>query len=576
MLNWLSRLGAWIDRTARRSWAGISRFFWPDAESSIWRRLLPYVTLLGALAVAFLIGGAGWELTNSNAFCGLVCHTMPPEYISYLNSPHNRVKCVECHIGRDTIATQFTRKAHDISHVVKYLGTGYETPIYVKGLRPAQDICERCHSPEKFSANSQMVIKHYDAEKNNELSETFLSFKTGGGTEREGLGKGIHWHIENDIEYIFTDDKNLQLEIPWVKVTYAGTGETEIFTDIDAELPADFVEKNQENVRQMDCVTCHNRNSHEFKTPDQALNDAMARNIISPEIPYFKQNAIAIIEREYPSIGHANSAIEGLKKYYKANWPDYFAANTDKVDAAVEEVKRLYSEMVYPTMEVTWNTHPNNAEHKDWPGCFRCHDGKHLNEQQESIRIECNLCHSIPQKAPADGSTTYMPLSDPFEPASHVDSNWISRHRFEFDSTCEGCHDVSNPGGTDDSSFCANSACHATEWKFAGLDATGILELTNQLPELMPSYPEADLTWDDLIGPILSARCVACHGGTAGLYLDTYEGAMAGGNLGPAIVSGDADASLIIQLQREGHPNSLPPEELDWIIQWINAGAPES
>jgi hypothetical protein len=31
-----------------------------------------------------------------------------------------------------------------------------------------------------------------------------------------------------------------------------------------------------------------------------------------------------------------------------------------------------------------------------------------------------------------------------------------------------------------------------------------------------------------------------------------------------------------VQLQREGHPNSLPPEELDWIIQWINAGAPKS
>ena len=45
MLNWLSRFGAWIDRTARRSWAGIARFFWPDPQSSIWRRLLPYVTI---------------------------------------------------------------------------------------------------------------------------------------------------------------------------------------------------------------------------------------------------------------------------------------------------------------------------------------------------------------------------------------------------------------------------------------------------------------------------------------------------------------------------------------------------
>ena len=168
-----------------------------------------------------------------------------------------------------------------------------------------------------------------------------------------------------------------------------------------------------------------------------------------------------------------------------------------------------------------------------------------------------------------------MPLSDPFEPESHVDSNWTSRHRFEFDDTCQGCHDVSNPGGSDDSSFCANSACHATEWKYAGLDATGIVELTNVLSDELPTYPEAALTWNDLVGPIMASRCVACHGGTAGLFLDTYANAMAGGNLGLAIIPGDAEASLLVQLQREGHPNSLPPDELDWIIQWINAGAPE-
>ena len=101
-----------------------------------------------------------------------------------------------------TIATQFFRKAHDLSHVIKFAGADYETPIYVKGLRPAPQVCEKCHNPEKFSENSVKEIKTYDAAKNNELSTTYLSFKTGGGTQREGLGKGIHWHIENDIEYI--------------------------------------------------------------------------------------------------------------------------------------------------------------------------------------------------------------------------------------------------------------------------------------------------------------------------------------------------------------------------------------
>jgi hypothetical protein len=54
------------------------------------------------------------------------------------------------------------------------------------------------------------------------------------------------------------------------------------------------------------------------------------------------------------------------------------------------------------------------------------------------------------------------------------------------------------------------------------------------------------------------------------------EGAMAGDNLGPAIVAGNAEESLLIQLRRAGHPNSLAPSELEWIEQWINEGAPES
>jgi nitrate/TMAO reductase-like tetraheme cytochrome c subunit len=576
MLRWLERLGGWVDRVARGIGRGLRRFFWPGPEASSGRRILPYATLLGGLAVAFAVGGAAWEVTNSSEFCGMACHTMPPEYISYLNSPHSRVKCVECHIGRATIATQFFRKAHDISHVIQFVGATYETPIYVKGLRPAPQVCERCHSPDKFSANSLTEIKRYDAANNNELDSTFLSFKTGGGTHRQGLGKGIHWHIENDIEYIYTDDKHLQQEIPWVKVTYADTGETEIFTDADADLPADFAEQNADRVETMDCMSCHNRVSHEFKSPDLALDDAMGRGQISPEIPYFKQNAMAVMERQYPSMGHAYNAIEGLKSYYATNWADYYAANTELVGKAVAEVQGIYEQIVYPNMDISWTTHPDNLGHKEFPGCFRCHDGKHVNEQQETIRVECNLCHSIPTKAPPDGSTAFMPVTEPFEPESHVDSNWISRHRFEFDSTCEGCHDVSNPGGTDDSSFCANSNCHATEWTYAGLDATRIIALTNQLADTLPTYPEAPLTWDALVGPILASRCTSCHGGTAGLYLDSYEGAMAGGNLGPAIIPGNAEESLLIKLQREGHPNSLPPEELDWISQWIDAGAPQS
>jgi hypothetical protein len=553
----------------------ISRLLTPDRSAPLWIRLLPYAALVAAGLLILVFIGAGWEYTNSSEFCGTVCHTMPPEYAAYQISPHARVNCVECHIGRSLIATQFTRKASDISHVVRYVGADYEIPIYVKHLRPASQICERCHNPSKFSDDSLREYKHFDAAQNNEPSVTHLLFKTGGGTAREGQGKGIHWHIENKVEYIATDDPHLEQEIPWVRVTDVDSGLVDEYVDIEAGLPPDFVEQNQDKLRRVDCMTCHNRISHLFRTPSGALDDALSRGVIPLEIPYFKQNAVAVMERQYPSMDEAHKALGGLRDYYAVNWPEYYTNNAETVNKAVEKLIEIYDRIVFPTMDVTWETHPNNLGHKEWPGCFRCHDGKHLNERNETIRIECNLCHSIPIRNRPNGTTAILPVEDQFEPESHIDTNWVSRHRFEFDGTCEGCHDVSNPGGSDDSSYCANSSCHAIEWKYAGLNAPGIIELTNVLDESLPTYPEVNLNWDDLVGPILQARCVACHGGTAGLYLDSYEGVLAGGNLGPAIISGNAEESLLVKLQLEGHPNSLAPRELGWIEAWINAGAPQ-
>jgi nitrate/TMAO reductase-like tetraheme cytochrome c subunit len=553
----------------------LSEFITPERSDPWWNRLAPYAILIFAGLVTFVLMGAGWEYTNSSEFCGTACHTMPPEYEAYLLSPHARVDCVECHIGRGYIATQFTRKAQDISHVVRYIGVvDYDVPIYAKHLRPASEVCELCHLPEKFSDDSLRIFHRYDAEKNNELTTTHMLFKTGGGTFREGRGKGIHWHVENEVKYIATDSPFLEQEIPWVQVTYASSGETEIFIDTEANLPEDFAIQNQDTIRTMDCMTCHNRVSHLFRQPSDTLDEAMSRGTISPQIPYFKQNALAVMERPYPDMEQALIAISGLRNYYAENWSEYYTENQATVDQAVAVLLETYQTMVFPNMQVSWDTHPNNLGHKDSPGCFRCHDGNHLNEKQESIRIECSLCHSIPVTNRADGTAPPLLVQDVFRPASHVDSNWLARHRFDFDTTCEGCHDVSDPGGSSDTSFCGNSGCHATEWTYANLNAPGILALTNVLDGTLPTYPEADLTWNDLVAPILEARCTACHGGTAGLYLESYEGLMDGGNLGPAIIPGNAEESLLVVLQQRGHPNSLASRELDWIVQWINAGAP--
>ena len=77
----------------------LGRFITPERNASLWTRLAPYAILIFAGVMAFIVAGAGWEYTNSSEFCGTACHIHPPEYTSYLASPHANVKCVEypCH-----------------------------------------------------------------------------------------------------------------------------------------------------------------------------------------------------------------------------------------------------------------------------------------------------------------------------------------------------------------------------------------------------------------------------------------------------------------------------------------------
>jgi len=84
------------------------------------------------------------------------------------------------------------------------------------------------------------------------------------------------------------------------------------------------------------------------------------------------------------------------------------------------------------------------------------------------------------------------------------------------------------------------------------------------------------------IRPILRAHCLDCHGGG-----DTFEGSLdlrqvrsmeRGGDSGPALVPGDAGASLVLARIRSGEmpPSTVKvkPEELAILERWVADGAP--
>ncbi len=461
------------------------------------------VLLLGAVTVS----ATTWEYTNSPEFCGTVCHTMPPEYIAYQVSPHARVACVDCHLGQDSFLSTVPRKAREVRHVVNALTQAYEPPIYVKSLRPARDTCEKCHNPDKFSSDSFVELKRYAEDETNTLTRTYLVIKTGGGTRREGLGRGIHWHVENEVWFYATD--HLKQTIPYVREV-TSDGNTVEYFDVEAGLPPDFGQQVEGQLQRMDCIDCHTRISHLFRSPANAMDTALARQQIDRTIPVIKEQGVQVLSKEYTSPEEGLQAVASLESWYQENYPDYYAGNQAVVQGAVAEIKNIFTATVFPNMGVGWQTHPNNAGHKEFPGCFRCHDGKHTSPEGQTVRLECNVCHSIPEVVEDQQSAPVLSLDKSGEPESHLDSNWLARHRYEFNESCAACHDVGNPGGTDNTSFCANSACHATEWKFVGLDAPAIRELVE--PPVVPGSGQPEPV-PHPIGP--DTDCTICHASDA-------------------------------------------------------------
>ena len=92
--------------------------------------------------------------------------------------------------------------------------------------------------------------------------------------------------------------------------------------------------------------------------------------------------------------------------------------------------------------------------------------------------------------------------------------------------------------------------------------------------------------FDHVIQPILSAKCVSCHGETKSegeLRLDSLAMILAGGDAGPAIVAGDAAESLLLQrlylpmAEKKHMPPAGKPQpteaEVALLEWWIAEGA---
>ncbi len=380
--------GAWAQRRWAIKHAATVPDKWRlDLKNPVQRRR---IIVFGAGALGFVMLSAfgsyqTYHYAESVEFCGEVCHkAMNPEFVTYQRGAHARVSCVDCHVGAG--AEWFIKaKINGTHQLIAYTLNNYKRPIEtpLKHIRPAEEICAKCHWPEKHHGNLEVNYRHFLSDRANTPFDVRMLLRVNTNAPG-GEPAGIHWHVnENEkVEYYATDPK--RQEIPWMRVTDKRDGSTRVFRtdEFKGEPPAG-------QIRTMDCMDCHNRPAHAFPTANDSVERALAAGAISPKLPNIKREAVkAMIQ---PGIATADDAANKIAAYLGTKY-----ANAPELPAAIAAVQGIYATTIFPDRKADWRVYPDNIGHKDWPGCFRCHDNKHKTAEGKLVRAsDCNSCHTI-------------------------------------------------------------------------------------------------------------------------------------------------------------------------------------
>lgn len=214
------------------------------------------------------------------------------------------------------------------------------------------------------------VFRTYLNDEANSPHASALIFRVGDGDS------GIHWHATAKVYYEAADRERRV-------ITWAGVerdARMEEWLNPDAKLTEAAAER-----RVMTCVDCHNRVGHRIPTPEELVDEALADGRLDASLPYLKREALRLLADDGAATDadmlHAAWSQEGwfdqLEEFYAREYPGVYAAKRGSIERAVNGLRGLSSELLYPAMRTSWLTYPDNLRHPQAdggaPACFRCH-----------------------------------------------------------------------------------------------------------------------------------------------------------------------------------------------------------
>ncbi len=107
-----------------------------------------------------------------------------------------------------------------------------------------------------------------------------------------GNGSGIHWwHMAqvNKVTYIADEKRE---KIFWVEHQNM-KGEDTVFELENSGISPQELSKYEKRV--MDCVDCHNRPTHIYKLPEEAVDQAISAHQIDESLPFIKKEGVVLL-----------------------------------------------------------------------------------------------------------------------------------------------------------------------------------------------------------------------------------------------------------------------------------------
>lgn len=355
----------------------------------------------GLLAACFALD----RHTRSDTFCGQTCHrAMAPQDVAHLSSVHAVVPCVGCHVGSGAW-NHVTVKLRGAQHLWALLRNDFARPIRATDVRSrvTDDRCLACHSLARIPQSKLRQLPRYLYDESNSAWQVSLTLHIGALERSSTSGGGVMWHMAKPSRVRFASTDPAAALIPWVRVQRADGSAT---TYVARNTTLDRSALDQLPQRDLTCTECHNRTGHDLTPLDSALDRALFNGEISSSLPSVKRRISQVLAEGDRLDGDVVSRLQNdLQREAQLEDPMLAQLRRSEVSHTAAFAARLHANTVFPALRVLWGSYPTEIGHRFARGCFRCHDGEHVDSSGKAIPNDCDsTCHAPPRMGPIDPS----------------------------------------------------------------------------------------------------------------------------------------------------------------------------